>query len=71
VASGNMEKTFIFWKALFDHGIFTNPVLPPAVPENACRLRTSVMATHTRGQLDRVLDAFQRVGRHLGIVGGA
>ncbi|HEX6912286.1 MAG TPA: aminotransferase class I/II-fold pyridoxal phosphate-dependent enzyme [Longimicrobium sp.] len=70
VASGNMEKTFIFWKALFDHGIFTNPVLPPAVPENACRLRTSVMATHTRAQLDRVLDAFQRVGRHLGIVGG-
>jgi 8-amino-7-oxononanoate synthase len=71
VASGNMEKTFIFWKALFDAGIFTNPVLPPAVPENACRLRTSVMATHTREQLDRVLDAFQRVGRHLGILGGA
>jgi 8-amino-7-oxononanoate synthase len=71
VASGDMEKTFIFWRALFDAGIFTNPVLPPAVPENACRLRTSVMATHTREQLDRVLDAFQRVGRHLGIVGSA
>lgn len=71
VASGDMEKTFIFWRALFDAGIFTNPVLPPAVPENACRLRTSVMATHTTEQLDRVLDAFKRVGRHLGIVGGA
>jgi len=71
VASGNMEKTFIFWRALFDAGIFTNPVLPPAVPENACRLRTSVMATHTREQLDRVLDAFSRVGRQLGILGGA
>jgi 8-amino-7-oxononanoate synthase len=71
VSSGDMEKTFIFWRALFDAGIFTNPVLPPAVPENACRLRTSVMATHTTEQLDRVLDAFQRVGRQLGIVGGA
>jgi 8-amino-7-oxononanoate synthase len=71
VSSGDMEKTFIFWRALFDAGIFTNPVLPPAVPENACRLRTSVMATHTREQLDRVLDAFQRVGRQLGIVGSA
>ena len=71
VASGNMEKTFIFWRALFDAGIFTNPVLPPAVPENACRLRTSVMATHTREQLDRVLDAFSGVGRHLGILRGA
>lgn len=71
VSSGDMEKTFIFWKALFDAGIFTNPVLPPAVPENACRLRTSVMATHTREQLDRVLDAFRRVGRQLGIIGSA
>ncbi|HEX5724886.1 MAG TPA: aminotransferase class I/II-fold pyridoxal phosphate-dependent enzyme [Longimicrobiaceae bacterium] len=67
VASGDMEHTFIFWRALFDAGVFTNPVLPPAVPENACRLRTSVMATHTRGQLDQVLDAFARVGRELGL----
>jgi len=68
VSTGHMEHTFIFWKALFDAGVFTNPVLPPAVPESACRLRTSVMATHTRGQLDQVLDAFARVGRELGII---
>ncbi|HLL46912.1 MAG TPA: aminotransferase class I/II-fold pyridoxal phosphate-dependent enzyme, partial [Longimicrobiaceae bacterium] len=67
VSTGRMEHTFIFWKALFDAGVFTNPVLPPAVPESACRLRTSVMATHTRDQLDQVLDAFARVGRNLGI----
>jgi 7-keto-8-aminopelargonate synthetase-like enzyme len=65
-----MESTFIFWRALFDAGVFTNPVLPPAVPENSCRLRTSVMATHTTEQLDRVLEAFARVGRQLGLVGG-
>ncbi len=68
VSTGRMEHTFIFWKALFDAGVFTNPVLPPAVPESACRLRTSVMATHTRDQLDQVLDAFARVGRNLGII---
>ena len=68
VSTGHMEHTFIFWKALFDAGVFTNPVLPPAVPESACRLRTSVMATHTREQLDQVLDAFARVGRNLGII---
>lgn len=68
VSTGHMEHTFIFWKALFDAGVFTNPVLPPAVPESACRLRTSVMATHTRDQLDQVLDAFARVGRQLGII---
>jgi 8-amino-7-oxononanoate synthase len=67
VASGNIESTFIFWKGLFDGGVFTNPVLPPAVPEHSCRLRTSVMATHTTDQLDFVLDAFARVGRQLGL----
>jgi 8-amino-7-oxononanoate synthase len=71
VASGDMERTFIFWRALFDAGVFTNPVLPPAVPENSCRLRTSVMATHTTDQLDRVLEAFAAVGRSLGIVDAA
>jgi 8-amino-7-oxononanoate synthase len=71
VASGDMERTFIFWRALFDAGVFTNPVLPPAVPENHCRLRTSVMATHTTEQLDRVIDAFRRVGTQLGTAGAA
>lgn len=66
VVTGDMERTFAFWRALFDAGVFTNPVLPPAVPESSCRLRTSVMATHTREQLDQVLDAFTRVRAALG-----
>jgi 8-amino-7-oxononanoate synthase len=66
VVTGNMERTFIFWRALFDAGVFTNPVLPPAVPESSCRLRTSVMATHTRDQLDQVLEAFTKVRGLLG-----
>ncbi len=66
VVTGEMERTFAFWRALFDAGVFTNPVLPPAVPESSCRLRTSVMATHSREQLDRVLDAFTRVRAELG-----
>lgn len=70
VVTGNMERTFVFWRALFDAGVFTNPVLPPAVPESSCRLRTSVMATHTRDQLDRVLEAFGQVARQLGTAQG-
>jgi 8-amino-7-oxononanoate synthase len=61
VVTGTMESTFAFWRGLFDAGVFTNPVLPPAGPESSCRLRTSVMATHTRDQLDFVLDAFTKV----------
>ena len=33
-------------------GVFTNPVVPPAVPAAQCRLRTSLMATHTAKQID-------------------
>ncbi|HXJ32374.1 MAG TPA: aminotransferase class I/II-fold pyridoxal phosphate-dependent enzyme, partial [Gemmatimonadales bacterium] len=32
VLIGPLEKTFLFWRKLFDAGVFTNPVVPPAVP---------------------------------------
>ena len=67
VVTGDMESTFAFWRGLFDAGVFTNPVLPPAVPESSCRLRTSVMATHSRDQLDRVLEAFTNIRAQLGL----
>ena len=65
---GPMEKTFRFWRALFEAGVFTNPVVPPAVPEGGCRLRTSYMATHTDDELDFVLEQVERVGKKLGVV---
>lgn len=65
---GPMEKTFVFWKELFDAGVFTNPVMPPAVPENSCRLRTSYIATHTDEQLNYVLDTFEKIGKKLAVI---
>ncbi len=65
---GPMDKTFVFWKAVFDAGVFTNPVMPPAVPENSCRLRTSYIATHTDEQLDYVLETFEKVGKKLAVI---
>src|SRR5262249_12540961 len=56
VITGDSTVTFMFWKHLFDEGVFTNPVVSPAVPENSCRIRTSYIATHTREQLDFVLE---------------
>ena len=66
---GPMEKTFMFWREVFDAGVFTNPVVPPAVPEGQGRLRTSYMATHTADQLDFVLETLERVGKKYGIIG--
>jgi 8-amino-7-oxononanoate synthase len=68
VLIGPMEKTFLFWRKLFDAGVFTNPVAPPAVPPSQCRLRTSLMATHTPEQVDYALEVFARIGRELEVI---
>ncbi len=68
VLIGPLEKTFLFWRKLFDGGVFTNPVVPPAVPPSQCRLRTSLMATHTDEQIDRALEIFATLGDELGVV---
>ncbi len=65
---GDTTKTFVFWKELFETGVFTNPVIPPAVPEKTSRLRTSLMATHTAEQIDRALEIIQRGGKKLGLI---
>ncbi|MBL0177778.1 MAG: pyridoxal phosphate-dependent aminotransferase family protein [Gemmatimonadetes bacterium] len=68
VLIGPLETTFVFWRKLYDAGVFTNPVVPPAVPPSQCRLRTSVMATHTPDQIDTALEAFGRIGKELGVI---
>ncbi|MDX2193877.1 MAG: pyridoxal phosphate-dependent aminotransferase family protein [Gemmatimonadales bacterium] len=68
VLIGPMDQTFVFWRKLFDAGVFTNPVTPPAVPPAQCRLRTSVMATHTPEQIDTAIEAFARIGREMGLI---
>jgi 7-keto-8-aminopelargonate synthetase-like enzyme len=61
-------KTCQMVKLLFDHGVFVNPVVSPAVPPGRELLRTSYMATHTEEQLDRVLEAFQKSGKQVGLI---
>jgi len=68
VLIGTLENTFLFWRRLFDAGVFTNPVVPPAVPPDECRLRTSLMATHTADQIDFALQQFATLGKEMGII---
>jgi len=68
VLVGDQVKCFRFWKALFEAGVFTNPVIPPAVEPGHALLRTSYMATHTDAQLDRVLEQFEKIGRRMSII---
>jgi 8-amino-7-oxononanoate synthase len=61
-------KTYQMCKLLFENGVFVNSIISPAVPPGRELLRTSYMATHTEEQLDKVLAAFEKVGRQLGVI---
>jgi 7-keto-8-aminopelargonate synthetase-like enzyme len=61
-------KVYGMCKHLFQNGVFVNPVVNPAVPPGRELLRTSYMATHTEEQLDKVLSAFEKVGRQMGLI---
>ena len=45
---------------LFEKGILVQGIRPPAVPDNLCRLRVTVMANHTKGDLELALDILKR-----------
>lgn len=65
---GDMNKTFLACKMLFDQGVYVNPVVAPAVPPDSAMIRTSLMATHTFEQIDRALSIFAQVGKSLKLI---
>jgi 8-amino-7-oxononanoate synthase len=65
---GNDELAFMLWKLLREDGIFTNPVIYPAVPKEQSLIRTSYSATHTDEELEYVLQSFEKSGKILGII---
>lgn len=69
VIVGENEIAFKAAMMLQEEGVFVNVAISPAVPEGHALIRTSYMATHTEEQLDRVLAAFAKVGKALGLIG--
>lgn len=53
---------------LDDHGVFVSAFSFPVVPKNQDRIRTQMSAAHDRAMLDRAIDAFETVGRDLGVI---
>ncbi|MEN8152387.1 MAG: pyridoxal phosphate-dependent aminotransferase family protein [Acidobacteriota bacterium] len=62
------EKTFKLWHFLRSFGIFTNPVIAPAVPPEDSLIRTSFTAIHSDEDLDFILKGFYEGGKALGII---
>ncbi|MDR1335348.1 MAG: pyridoxal phosphate-dependent aminotransferase family protein [Tannerella sp.] len=57
------DLTFLIVCELFDAGIFVNPVVSPAVAPQDTLIRFSLMATHTREQLDYAMDSIRKLFR--------
>ncbi|MBR2301706.1 MAG: aminotransferase class I/II-fold pyridoxal phosphate-dependent enzyme, partial [Bacteroidaceae bacterium] len=62
------EKTFMVTKMLWDAGVFVNPVVPPACSPQDTLIRFSMMATHTKEQIDRALEAMVSVFKALELI---
>lgn len=54
-------KTFHVTRDLLDEGVFVNPVVSPAVAPHDTLIRYSLMATHTKEQVARSLEAIEKV----------
>ncbi|MBI3949005.1 MAG: glycine C-acetyltransferase [Acidobacteria bacterium] len=53
---------------LLKEGVYIKGLWYPVVPKGEARLRAQISAAHTREHLDRALDAFQVVGKRLGVL---
>ncbi|MGD0884989.1 MAG: pyridoxal phosphate-dependent aminotransferase family protein [Thermodesulfovibrionales bacterium] len=65
---GDNETAFRMAVMLEDEGVFANVAVSPAVPDGRALIRTSYMATHTEEQLEKVLGAFEKVGKAMGMI---
>jgi len=62
---GDSQLTLQFSRRLFEEGILISAIRPPTVPRGSARLRLTVTAKHTKGDMDHLLEVFKRVGKDL------
>ena len=65
---GSNENCFKMWRALHELGIFSNPVVSPAVPPGHALMRLTLMATHTDEHVQKIIEAFAKAGREVGVI---
>jgi glycine C-acetyltransferase len=67
VMVGEAAKAYEFSRALFEEGVLAVGIGYPTVAKDKARVRTIVTATHTKDQLDRAIEAFDRAGKRIGV----
>ena len=65
---GASDKAILFSEKLMTEGIYVPAIRPPTVPAGTSRLRISLMAVHTKEQIDHLLLSLEKVGRELRLI---
>ena len=60
IQAGGTYETCAAARKMFDEGVFVNPFIPPATPEGAALIRTSVTAAHTTEIIDEAADVIAK-----------
>ncbi len=68
VVLGEPEAAVRFSEELFAAGIYIPAIRPPTVPAGTSRLRISLMATHTRDDLEMAAQTIGKIGKGLGVI---
>jgi len=69
IICGADEQAYQMARLCQEEGIFVLPVVSPAVPVGAARLRANVTAVHTASDIAHALDIFESAGKQLGVIG--
>ena len=64
----DIDKTFLVTKLAFEAGVFINPVIPPACAPQDTLVRFALMATHTKEQVERGVQALKKIFVEQGII---
>lgn len=57
-----------FSRKLREYGVFGSAIVFPTVPRGTGRVRCMISAAHTKEELDKAVDAFEKAGKDLGII---
>jgi glycine C-acetyltransferase len=68
VILGENQVAQQFSRKLFERGIFAMPIVFPTVPKGTARIRVMISASHAASDLEQGLEAFQQVGKELGVI---
>ncbi len=68
LVAGDAPQAMKLSDRLFEEGVFAQGIGCPTVARDKARVRTIVMATHTREDLQFALDIFAKVGKELGLI---